>query len=99
MNLSEKNNLYLSQKKEIERLKNIVKFYEDKQYENIIVSSFLENHFEENVYKIEAKELYEEYLKFVPKTLGKRNFYKVAEIYGYPSKRGNENKLFVHGKS
>ena len=88
----------MSQKKEIESLKNIIKFYEDRRYENIIVSLFLENFFDENPNKIEAKELYENYLKYTPKTLGKKNFYKVAETYGYPSKRGNENKLFVHGK-
>jgi len=105
LKLSEKNNLYLSQKKEIESLKKLVSELEKKlnirnEYdENFSVHLFLQNFFFKNQKKIEAKELYLKYKMQNKKSfLGKRNFYKVAAIYGYHSKRGNENKLFVHGK-
>jgi len=105
LNLSEKNNLYLSQKKEIESLKKLVSELENKlnirnEYDkNSEVHLFLKKFFFQNLNKIEAKELYLEYkMKNKKSFLGKRNFYKVAAIYGYHSKRGNENKLFVHGK-
>jgi len=105
LNLSEKNNLYLSQKKEIESLKKLVSELENKlnirnEYDkNSEVHLFLKKFFFQNINKIKAKELYLEYkMKNKKSFLGKRNFYKVAAIYGYHSKRGNENKLFVHGK-
>ena len=105
MNLLEKNNLYLSQRNEIERLNNLVLELENKlivheEFDKIyIVRLFLENFFKDNPEEIQAKDLYKKYRScFDEFVLGKRNFYKVAAIYGYHSKRGNENKLFVHGK-
>ena len=104
MSLSEKNNLYLQQKSEIERLKKSVVELEKKL--NIrnefdvqgSVSSFVENYQDNHNGEIKAKELYKMYLNFLVKPLGNKNFYKVMKTHGFNFKRGNGNELFVHGK-
>ena len=104
MNLSEKNNLYLQQKSEIERLKKLVVELEKKlnirnEHDELrTVSSFVENYQDNQNGNIKAKELYKKYLEFLIQPLGKRSFYKVMKTHGFNFKRGNGNELFVHGK-
>lgn len=108
MKLSEKNALYVKQKKKIEKLQNRIKDLEVELQElkkEIYdpVSDFIESAcISDGNLKIEAKVLYSYFEHFLfkrdfHKRIGNRKFYSELKRRGFHSKRGNGNKLFIHG--
>lgn len=113
MTLSEKNSLYIEQKKEINRLKNIIVELEDQllsyhqkdkrinRYE--LVHNFLEDNcikFQHG--KVEAKILFEAFENWLVLNNSKwsiknRLFYKILALNGFLLKNGSKNKLYVYG--
>ncbi|WP_345826947.1 hypothetical protein AAVC22_22340 (plasmid) [Bacillus paralicheniformis] len=106
MTLTEKNKLYINQKREIDRLNKVIEDLEKQRSvrnendEQSLISRFLKKYsFKISEQQIEAKQLYQEYEKWIKSLLlGKRNFYNVVATYGYEFKRGKGNKLFVKGE-
>jgi hypothetical protein len=108
MKLSEKNALYLEQRREIERLQNRVDELEEELKILKIelldpVNEFIKGKCKiEEGLKIEAKILYinfETFLKSInyKRQIGSRIFYSELKNKGLSVKRGNQNKLYVHG--
>ncbi|MEC1301334.1 hypothetical protein [Bacillus paralicheniformis] len=107
LTLTEKNKLYINQKREIDRLNKVIEDLEkqlsvrNENDEQSLISTFLKKYSSKiSEQQIEAKQLYQEYEKWIKSLLlGKRNFYNVVATYGYEFKRGKGNKLFVKGDS
>ncbi|MGE6380012.1 primase-like DNA-binding domain-containing protein [Peribacillus muralis] len=112
MTLKEKNSLYIQQKKEIERLKNINKKLEEKLFlnhesnqfheENIIVDFLSESCIRNKNKKVEAKILFEAFKKWlsskgIDNRMKNRTFYSVLLEEGLSKKKGTKNKLFIYG--
>ena len=106
MKLSEKNDLYLQQKREIERLKAIIEDYERRflfDEKGNAVDQFLSAYCKDNAMGcIEAKEVFEVFKNWCAAnnaavSFKNRTFYKILESKGYKCEKGNQNKNYILG--
>lgn len=106
MKLSEKNNLYLKQKKEIEQLKSkvaelekIIEEYNKEPKKDLIDSFLSKNCLVGDFLKVEAKYLHEAFKKSLVNRVCVKNrtFYSSLKLRGFQIKRGSKNKLYIYG--
>ncbi|MGG3629619.1 hypothetical protein ABES28_15475 [Bacillus licheniformis] len=102
MSLSEKNNLYISQKREIERLKNIIRYYEEHQIDNVNVKDFCCSQcIAKYSVKVRALDLFEAYKRWCDRykliQISKKDFYDFIQYYGFNKRRGSKNCIYFYG--